>query len=426
MAENKGYTIHGLMKTIGPGILYAGAAIGASHLVQSTRAGASYGFELVWAVVLINVFKYPFFEFGYRYTAATGKSLLEGYRELGRWAIVIYFVLNFFSSIVNFAAVTIVMGGLASHFFGLGLGITAVSAVMLFIVLLLLFIGRYALLDSLMKILIVVLSILTVLTFIIAFSNPHELSPGFMHPDIWEPVGIAFLLALMGWMPTPMEASAWPSLWAIEKAKHTKYRPTFRESMIDFHVGYGGSAIMALFFLGLGAMAMYGSGEEFSSSTVTFSKQIVDLYSRTIGDWSSPVIGAIALITIFSTALTVIDGYPRTLEGSIKQIFPSARINNLFYRNQPVQFWIWALFLSFGAVLIIALFSSNIKTLVDFATILSFLAAPFFAVINYKVVTAKAFPDKYKPRLWLRVLSISGLVFLIGFGLVFIYSRLWM
>ncbi len=74
---------NGIIKALGPGILYAGAAIGASHLVQSTRAGASYGFEIVWAVIFINLFKYPFFEFAYRYTAATGNSMLEGYRTSG-------------------------------------------------------------------------------------------------------------------------------------------------------------------------------------------------------------------------------------------------------------------------------------------------------------------------------------------------------
>ena len=98
----------GILKALGPGILYAGAAIGASHLVQSTRAGSSYGFEIVWAVILINLFKYPFFEFAYRYTAATGKSMLEGYRHLGQWAISIYFILSFFTAIINFAAIVIV------------------------------------------------------------------------------------------------------------------------------------------------------------------------------------------------------------------------------------------------------------------------------------------------------------------------------
>ncbi len=45
------------LQAVGPGILFAGAAIGVSHLVQATRAGAAYGFDLVWAVVLALLFK---------------------------------------------------------------------------------------------------------------------------------------------------------------------------------------------------------------------------------------------------------------------------------------------------------------------------------------------------------------------------------
>ena len=33
------------LKKLGPGILFAGAAIGVSHLVQSTKAGADFGEE---------------------------------------------------------------------------------------------------------------------------------------------------------------------------------------------------------------------------------------------------------------------------------------------------------------------------------------------------------------------------------------------
>ena len=67
-----------LMKSLGPGLMWAAAAIGVSHLVQSTRAGASYGFQLLWLIFVINLFKYPFFEFGPRYAAATGETLLRG------------------------------------------------------------------------------------------------------------------------------------------------------------------------------------------------------------------------------------------------------------------------------------------------------------------------------------------------------------
>ena len=58
------------LRAVGPGLLMAGAAVGTSHLVQSTRAGADFGFQLV--VLLINALKYPFFEYGHRYAAGTG------------------------------------------------------------------------------------------------------------------------------------------------------------------------------------------------------------------------------------------------------------------------------------------------------------------------------------------------------------------
>jgi len=75
----------GLRQSLGPGILLAGAAIGGSHLVASTQAGARYGLGLLALVLLINLIKYPFLLVGTRFTAATGLSLLEGYQRQGRW-----------------------------------------------------------------------------------------------------------------------------------------------------------------------------------------------------------------------------------------------------------------------------------------------------------------------------------------------------
>ena len=82
----------GILKAIGPGVLYAAAAVGASHLVQSTRAGASYGLALVLLILLTYVAKYPAFRFGAQYASATGNSLLHGYRNQGQWAVTIYVV----------------------------------------------------------------------------------------------------------------------------------------------------------------------------------------------------------------------------------------------------------------------------------------------------------------------------------------------
>ena len=101
------------IKSLGPGLLFAGAAIGVSHLVQSTRAGADYGFGLLWALILVHLFKYPFFQYGPRYATATGESLLEGYRKLGKGVLAAYFILNLGTMFTIQAAVTIVTSGLA-------------------------------------------------------------------------------------------------------------------------------------------------------------------------------------------------------------------------------------------------------------------------------------------------------------------------
>lgn len=420
MSKQYSYSFNGVIKTIGPGILYAGAAIGASHLVQATRAGASYGFSLVWAVILINLFKYPFFEYGHRFTAATGKTLIEGYSMLGTWAVTIFFILSFSTAIVNFAAIALVTTSLGSLFFQIKVNSSLLSISVLISLLIILKLGRYKFLDLIIKLLLVILAIATIVAFIIAAVHGRDYTTGFVSPEIWDVGGITFLIALMGWMPTPIEASTWTSLWAKERNKQTKYNPKFSEYMIDFHIGYLGSSILALFFLGLGAFVMYGSGEVFSNSSIKFSAQLIDLYAKTFGNWSIPMISGIAFITIFSTALTVIDGYPRSLEASFINIFGK------YEKYYNKIFWVFAIILSLFAALIITLFNNRMKAFLDFATIVSFLAAPFFAILNYKVVTSKFIPSHFKPKKWLRILSYLGIIFLIGFSLLFIYSRIFL
>jgi len=73
-----------LLQLLGPGLLFASMAIGTSHLVLSTKGGAQYGWVMVIPIVLANVLKYPFFEFGIRYTHITEKTLIQGYLNLGR------------------------------------------------------------------------------------------------------------------------------------------------------------------------------------------------------------------------------------------------------------------------------------------------------------------------------------------------------
>lgn len=54
------FQLRSLIPAMGPGILMAAAAVGASHLVASTRAGAEFGWQLAWVILAVNLLKYPF------------------------------------------------------------------------------------------------------------------------------------------------------------------------------------------------------------------------------------------------------------------------------------------------------------------------------------------------------------------------------
>src|SRR5690606_31477530 len=224
------------LKNLGPGLLFAGAAIGVSHLVQSTRAGADFGLGLLWALLLVNLCKYPFFQFGPRYATATGESLLDGYKKLGTWVLVTYYVLTFVTMFTIQTAVTIVTAGLASSMFGNFISVEIWTIIILIICFYLLIFGKYKLLDRLMKIIVVTLTISTVMAVIMAYlhsSSPLALTQIFPKNTI----DIAFLIAFMGWMPAPLDVSVWQSLWSIEKNNETKiYTP--KSALFDFNIGY--------------------------------------------------------------------------------------------------------------------------------------------------------------------------------------------
>lgn len=416
--KNAGDHRSGILKTLGPGILLAGAAIGASHIVQSTKAGALYGFALIWAIVLVNLFKYPFFEFCRRYTAAMGETVIEGYRRLGKAPAMWYLAISTASGFISVAAVTAVTAALAGHLFFSSLSMFWWSAIIGLICVTILAFGHYPALDTVSKLIVAILAVSTVIAFIAAVVHGSNAPPEFHPQQMWDKAGIAFIIALMGWMPTPIDAAAWPSLWAIERQKQTGYTPTMREASFDFNLGYIMTALLALLFLGLGALVMFGTGEVPNPQGATFARQFVNLYTNSLGAWSYYFIAAAAFSAMFSTTLIVYDGYTRAVHRSFCTVFkrPHTGSDDRFY---------WMLMLSYFAFTLVITGSlmHTMGSLLDFATIVAFLTAPILAFINHRVVHNDFLPAKAKPPRWLTLLSISGIVFLTGFSLLYIVSR---
>jgi len=409
-----------LLKAIGPGFLMAGAAVGVSHLVQATRAGADYGFVMLIFLILACASKYPFMEFGPRYAAATGDHLISGYRAMGKVFFTLFTLLTIGTMFIVQAAVTLVTAGLAEQFFSLGWSSIQWSGVILIFCLALLLIGRYPWLDKSMKVIIAVLTVSTLIAVIVAVFSKREFPVELATTSsFWNPTGLAFIIALMGWMPIPIDAAVWHSIWVKERSSQTQHKPSLGEAKMDFNLGYFSAAFLGVLFLMMGALVMYGSGVKFSNNGVEFSGQLIGLYGDTLGDWSRPIIAVAALVTMISTTLAVTDAYPRV----ISEIITVSRSGN----QKSTNSFNWKIY-RFSAPIIaccslgvLAFLSGSFTLLIDFATGLSFLAAPLLAWFNLKLLRSHWVPKEAQPAGAYLFFSRICLLFLTVFSAVYLY-----
>ena len=407
--------IKNIYKIFGPGILMATAAIGGSHLVSSTQAGALFGWSLAIFILLINFFKYPFFLANVQYTMATKKSLIEGYASLGNSWLWLFTILAVIAAVVNTAAVSMFAASLLGYFIPIKLTINILSFIIIFACILILIAGKYNLLNNVSKIIMITLSIATVVAVVMAVTKDvnSALADDFISPSAWTIASLGFIVILTGWMPAPIEISSIGSIWLKNQIKQTNINA--KNALIDFNVGFIVTAILALFFLALGALVLHGSAYEFKDG-IAFSHQLVTMYSTVIGDWSRLLIAFIAFACMFGTSITVIDGYGR----AVAEAFSLIR-KNRSASNRSVA--IWTIFISIIGFLIISYFASSMRTMLDFAMILSFTTTPIFAFLNYKLVRSTKLPKELQNGIFLNILSICGLIFLFGFLILFIIYR---
>jgi len=467
-----------MVKTFGPGIMFACTAIGVSHLIQSTRAGAEYGFALLVFVVLANLLKYPFYEFSSRYTNVTGTSLIDGYLRLGRPFLLLYFLITVSSMFFVTGAVGFVTAGFMENLFSVDFLGEWTLPILLVVCAGILVVGRYTILDSLIKVIAAVLVASTILAFAIAIYNgPAEPVPEFEPPEIMTTAGIFFLIALMGWMPMPIDTATWHSMWTLERIKQTRFRPALRETLLDFNVGYVITAVLAVLFLVLGAYIFFGSGEDLPNSNALFANKVVTLYTQTVGEWSGVIISASAFSVMFGTIIAVLDGYSRALSRMTRMIYEIRRprqqhgadtvgrgsssstqddndlgdysstqadggssssdkeqssrplsstglgIDEHHNDSRGIRYPLYIILLVVGSLVTVTFFGNKLRELVDFATIVSFLIAPIIAIFNFRLVTGRYLERSMQPPFWLKSLGVAGIVFLSVFAIYYVMVR---
>lgn len=408
-------------KTLGPGILFASTAIGVSHLVQSTRAGAEYGFGLLVFILAANLFKWPFFEFGSRYASATGRSLIDGYQLLHSAYLKLYLVINLLSMFFVNAAVTFVAAGFLQFLFGIELPAAYYylpSLALFAFTFSFLALGRYAVLDAGIKVIGTFMLLSTLLAFFIAlFRGPEA-------PLVWQPLQtlvrpatLPFIIGLMGWMPSAIDSSTWNSLWTTERIKQSGYQPSVNETAFEFNLGYWISAGLSLCFVVLGAFLLFGTDQTLPNNNVGFASGVVRLYASNLGDWTFPIIAAAGFTIMLGTCIGVMDGYARSTVRAVAVL-----------RNKPEsrrQYLFWISLIGLGGFGTIRFFMTSFTELINLATTISFLIAPLIAFLNYRLVFSEQLLASQRPGRAMQVLAVVGIGFLtlfsLGMGFYFLF-----
>ncbi|TMO74630.1 hypothetical protein CWC17_07805 [Pseudoalteromonas sp. S3785] len=395
---------------LGPGILMATAAIGGSHLVASTQAGALFGWQLFWLILAVNVLKYPFFRFGMEYTLVTKNSLVEGYKNKGPVYFYSFIGLNILAAIVNTAGVLLLTASLLHYALPVVIEVTLLCWILLGVCLAILLLGHFKALDSVAKGIMGLLTLATVIALVIAFSNGPMAPADYVGPSPYELAMLSFMVALMGWMPAPIEISALSSLWL--KEKQAQQTVSKSQGLFDFNLGYWLTACLALVFFSLGVLVQYGQSSNIELGGVAFAKQLIDMYALTIGEWARPLVSAIAFLCMFGTTLTVLDGYARTLDESHKL---------LGFGQSKHSLNIWLILQALAGMAVILFFKSALSPMLTFAMTLAFVTTPVFAWLNFSLVRSE---PAIKHSVLLRSLTWLGLVYLVGFAVAFVVWKL--
>jgi Mn2+/Fe2+ NRAMP family transporter len=412
-------SVNSFWAVLGPGILYTAAAVGVSHLVFATRSGAVYGLAMIPFILLFCLIKYPALRFGNEFAASTGRSLVDSYISFGRWTLWIFGLSQILSMVFIVAAICLVTTGLFNAVLGLSFGQLVDNGVLLLLSAVILITGRYHILERLSKGIVIVFTLLIMLATITALFKlkSHGMELGRVNFD--APT-ILYVVAMAGFMPTPLDASVLQSLWARAKVDDCGCEFSVSESRLDFNVGFITTVILALCFVLLGMVVMYSNGVSPEKNSLGFSNQVIHLFTALVGNWAYYPIGIAAVTVMLSTLLTVMDGYPRVVEALVADLMPKSEGQFMGRR-----FYDWVMvFLVLTSLVVIGTFMRTFETFIDMTSVIAFLVGPLIAWLNHRSMFGPQIKKTDQPGMIIRLWSIMALWILIFVSLVYIYLRI--
>ena len=403
---------------LGPGLLFAATAVGVSHLVQSTRAGAEFGLTLLVLILFACLVKYPAFRFGAEYAALTGRTVLSGYERQGRWLLALILLATFIEGVGVVPAVTLVTVGLGMNLLGTQVDAIIATVATVFVASIVLLVGRYRVLENITRVFVALFAILTVLATVAAIAGINPGQP-LAAPFEFNEANLFFSVSVAGWMPIGLGGSIFLSAWVIARAKTSGQPVSARVALFDFHVGYVTSLVLAFCFLVMGTVVLLGREVEMAGSSAVFAALFVGIFTEAIGQWTELVVGVAAITVMLSTVLAVVDGFPRVYANVVTKLARGAGVPS---EERLYQGFLWFQIVTSGFVLY--MLPRSFGAFIDFITALGFLTGPVVAFMNHRIMFCGEIPPDRQPPNWIRCWSVAGTTILAVIFPIYLYFRL--
>ena len=463
-------SVRGLLRHFGPGIILMMTGIGTSHLVTAPTAGGRFAYALLWCLPVAYIFKYYGFEMAFRFTNATGKSLIEAYAT-ARWKWPLWYVLvttliqcaiGQAGRLIAAAAVVYYVG---SQVLGWPVTLTGAAVGLGLVSVGILLMGRYKAVENSAKILA---AIMVVSTLAVYFYQPAPLSEMGTFFLVEIPDGSWLVIAaFLGLLPTGMDVSLQASEWGkAKKAGMSKIRDRMEEMGIarsfnpfsprlrdltvhtdrlpahareycrrwfqiglwDFRLGHVVSFVMAAVFMLLAAVWLYPSAVEGQA----VMGEIAGIFTNSVGPGMMGLFMFGAFAATFSTAFNYFDGWPRIVGACCRNLFRgTARAAGIDSKQKGWYseynlYRATMIYSLIGSVAVIAGLPRPVF-LVLVASALAFFIAPviFFLNFYYCLVVIPKEDRAFYPSTFARWFGWFSLIVFTGMSVLLIFARVF-
>jgi len=460
----------------GPGIILMMTGIGTSHLITAPTAGGRFAYALLWCLPIAYVFKYYGFEMAFRFTNATGKSIIEAYatawKQWPLWYVLITTILQCaIGQAGRLIAAAAVLYYLFTVWMGLAIPIAVYGLILGVFSVLIILKGNYAAIELAAKLAAGILFISTVAVY---FVKPAPLS-AMGHFFIFETPHGSWLIvaAFLGLLPTGIDVSLQASEWGkAKKVGMSKIRATlekrglatpfdsfhsdkrdltvyaeklpphaleycrrwFKIGLWDFRLGHVVSFLIACIFLLLSAVWLYPN----PVAGRAVIGEIAKIFTESVGPWMMVIFLIGAFAATFSTAFNYFDGWPRIVGACCRNMFkPTANLQGVDrddltpeHRSKWYsEYNIYRLTMIYSLVTAVAIIAGIPKPvwLVLIASALAFFIAPVVYFLNlYYCLTIIPKEDKvFYPSPFAKWFGWLSLAIFVGLSALLVLARVF-